>query len=268
MTARALASHVRHEVPNGVRILGYHRISHDRDPLAITPQRFREHMLSLLERDMAVVTLGDALTTLGSAEDRRCCVTFDDGYLDTLDTAVPIMQELGITATVFVVTNFLDATGCFSWYEKPPAAMTWRDARALLDAGMAIGSHTRTHRWLPTLDSADAWQEIHGSRIELEDRLGISVPWLCYPAGRFGSRDAELAERAGYSAALTTRRGMNASTTPPFELRRYMIEPNMNRLWFTAFTDGVMDVDDPVTRRLRSLGTLHRRRNTHEEKAQ
>jgi peptidoglycan/xylan/chitin deacetylase (PgdA/CDA1 family) len=261
MTARAMASQLRPRRADrpGVRILGYHRISQDHDHLAITPAQLRRQMLSLLDRGMSPVALDQAGIDVdgedgedGEAGHRRFCVTFDDGYLDTVDTAIPILQELGVVATVFVVTEFLDATASFGWYARPPAAMDWRDARALLDAGMAIGSHTRTHRWLPTLDPTEAWREIHGSRVELEDRLGIPVPWLCYPAGRYGPREAEMAEQAGYSGALTTRRGMSSSTSPRFELRRYMVEANMNRLWFTALTAGSMDADDVVTRRVRS----------------
>jgi peptidoglycan/xylan/chitin deacetylase (PgdA/CDA1 family) len=263
LTARAVTSTLGHRRsgPEGVRILGYHRISLQRDALAITPEQFRRQMLSLLERDMSFVTLGEALTHLGEpATGRHVCVTFDDGYLDTVELALPILTELGIPATVFVVTDFLSATARFGWYAQPPPAMDWRDAKVLLDAGMEIGSHTRTHRWLPTLSAAEAWQEIQGSRLELEDRLSISIPWFCYPAGRFGSREPDLVRQAGYSAALTTRSGMNTTTTPRFELLRYMIDAGMNRLRFSALTEGFMDVEGPVTKRVRSLARRDLRR--------
>jgi peptidoglycan/xylan/chitin deacetylase (PgdA/CDA1 family) len=97
--------------------------------------------------------------------------------------------------------------------------------RALRDAGMLIGGHTRSHPILARLDDADAREEIVGGKQRLEALLGEPISLFAYPNGKpeedFAARHAAMARAAGFEAALTTAAGMARQDTDPFQLPRF-----------------------------------------------
>jgi peptidoglycan/xylan/chitin deacetylase (PgdA/CDA1 family) len=210
---------------NGVRILGYHRICDDPHPLSVAPDAFRAQMEALAASDATPISVPDAVALLrdGPVEGRYVCITFDDGYRDNLEAAVPVLRELGIPATIYVPTHVIDGPATFYWYDDPPPALSWAQCDALVAEGLVeVQAHTRTHPWLPQVDEERAREEIEGSRADLEAR-GYAVTSFCYPGGLFGPRDVQLVRDAGYAAAMTTAHGVNDGTGDPFTLRRTLI---------------------------------------------
>jgi peptidoglycan/xylan/chitin deacetylase (PgdA/CDA1 family) len=250
--ARALAA--RSRPWTGVRILAYHRVSDETDELAVSPARFREHMLALRDSGVPVVRLS-ALHAVGeSPSARQICVTFDDGYRDNLEHAVPVLDELQIPATIFLPTRIIDGEASFHWYRTPPPALSWHDVHELQTAGLVdFQAHTMTHPILPALDDASARREIVDARFELEQRLGREVTSFCYPAGRFGPRERALVTEAGYRFGLTTLPGVNRAGESPTALRRTMVYPTDSRRYFTAKLGGCEDAPDPLLAGLRRL---------------
>jgi len=82
--------------------------------------------------------------------------------------------------------------------------LTWSMLARMQRAGVVIGSHTRTHAWLTLEDHAQALDELHGSRVTLESRLGVPVQHFAYPDGQFNRAMAELVAVAGYRFGYTT----------------------------------------------------------------
>jgi glycosyltransferase involved in cell wall biosynthesis/peptidoglycan/xylan/chitin deacetylase (PgdA/CDA1 family) len=226
----------------GVRIFGYHRVSDDDDVFAVGVDDFRRQMEALAGSGVEVLRLDAALELLRRpVEGRFACVTFDDGYRDNLEHAVPILSELGLPATVFVVTHLLDGRP-FPWHRSAPPALSWDEveqiaAQPLFD----VQAHSRTHPRLPALPEELAWEEIAGSKHDLEERLGYRVTSFCYPAGLYGEREAGLLRRAGYEAGVTTRAGVNPGGTSTLELRRTMLYWRDGRREFEAKLDGRLD---------------------------
>jgi peptidoglycan/xylan/chitin deacetylase (PgdA/CDA1 family) len=104
-----------------VLILLYHRVAKLRtDPwgLAVTPHRFAEH-LEVLREHANPVQLGELSRTLGDGglPDRSVVVTFDDGYLDNLLNAKPLLERYRVPATVFVASGFIGQKREFWWDE-------------------------------------------------------------------------------------------------------------------------------------------------------
>ncbi len=82
--------------------------------------------------------------------------------------------------------------------------LTWEMVEEMHQAGMTIGSHTRTHALLANESRERVLDEIAGSRRELERRLGIAIHHLAYPDGRFTAATVRAVAASGYRFAYTT----------------------------------------------------------------
>lgn len=129
---------------------------------------------------------------------RAVAITFDDGYVDTLTVARPLLWELGFTATCYFVAG---ALGGVSYWTDPAPLMDWDGVRAWHAAGMRVGSHSLTHRDLTTLTDAEVRDEVIGSKRRLEERLGSPVRSFAYPFNRLDRRAVQAVREAGYDTA-------------------------------------------------------------------
>jgi peptidoglycan/xylan/chitin deacetylase (PgdA/CDA1 family) len=206
-------------------ILGYHgigRSSRREDPflLSVTPARFRLQLETMLAAGFRFMTVAElAAAAAGrTPPPGLAAVSFDDGMRNNLTVALPILRELGIPATVYVVSGWL---GGHSPYVKGAqgALLTAHDLLVLADAGWEIGAHTVTHADLATLDYASCLREIEASCAALERLVGTKVTTLAYPYGRYSEPAIAAVRDAGLSAAVTTGSG----SWQPYELTRAMI---------------------------------------------
>jgi peptidoglycan/xylan/chitin deacetylase (PgdA/CDA1 family) len=244
--------------PDGraLRILLYHRVADDADPLAVAPRRFREQMDHLAAEGFEVIDLSEAVRRLaaGGAGPRTIGLTFDDGFADLRDEALPVLARHGFRATVFVTTGVTDGRVSFGWYERQPAVLSW-DEIAELDRGetLRFEAHTVSHPNLLDVDDARAASEISDCKTELSEHLGRPVTLFAYPAGLYGERERRLARQAGYAAAVSCEPGVNGPETDRFALRRRQIDAGDGLLDFRAKIGGGHDSPPPLRRSYRRL---------------
>jgi peptidoglycan/xylan/chitin deacetylase (PgdA/CDA1 family) len=232
-----------------VRILLYHRVSNDGDPLAVPPWRFRDQMDYLASEGFKVVGLLEAVELLesGSAAPRTIGLTFDDGFADLRDEALPVLSRHGFHATVFIATGITDGRLAFPWYERQPPVLGWDDVLELDSEGtLRFEAHTVSHPNLLSVDDARAAAEIGSSKRELELRLGRPVAAFAYPAGLFGDRERRLVAAAGYTAAVSCEPGVNLRGTDRFGLHRRQIDARDTLLDFRAKVGGGHDTPLPL----------------------
>ncbi len=193
------------------RILAYHRISNDESsPLCVSPRSFRRQIHNLDRWGFTIVSLRE-LEALRARKikGRIVAITFDDGYEDNFTVAYPILAEAEASATFFVPSALVGK----------PGRMSEEQLAELSAAGFEIGSHSRTHRELPSLSDDELHEEIYGSKKELEAALGVTVESFAYPRGLFDFRCQSIVESAGYLRAVVTPR--KAGHRPgPFSLER------------------------------------------------
>jgi O-antigen/teichoic acid export membrane protein/peptidoglycan/xylan/chitin deacetylase (PgdA/CDA1 family) len=239
---------------DGVRILGYHRVVHERDPLAVKPEHFRAQIEWLLGHDLEPIRVDRALALLPAGLNRTCfAVTFDDGYYDNLEFALPILEDLRVPATVYVATSVIDGRASFDWYRCPPPSLSWSDLGEIQRGGLVdVQPHTRTHPALPWLGPAAARDEIAGSKADIERNLGHTGTSFAYPAGIYGGREVALVEEAGFAAALTTHSGINIDLESPFELRRTLLSAGDTMTDFRAKVHGALDRTSSLERLVRA----------------
>lgn len=254
---RTTAWRVRHRSTAGgavLRVLHYHRISDAPDSLAVSPARFAQQMHHLAENGWTVLDLVGATEQLqaGTLPDRAVALTFDDGYRDVVDNALPVLEAHGATATAFVVTGAADGTCTFPWYQEQPEMIAWADIVALdRCSGLRFEAHSLTHPDLRSLSDQAARAEIVGSKTELEQRLGRAVSAFCYPVGLYGDRERRLVREAGFRVAVSCEPGVNEPSSDLYALRRTQVEHHDSLADFAARLQGAHDQPLPLRRAVR-----------------
>jgi peptidoglycan/xylan/chitin deacetylase (PgdA/CDA1 family) len=188
---------------------------------------FREQMRYLATRGYYTAPLSTVLGWKGHAPQtarRPVVITFDDGYSDNVENALPVLREFGFTAAVFPVldlgrrVNWWDATRAMRAPLLSPVEM-----RTLEAAGIELGSHTVTHPRLTGASDVQLAEELARSREVLASIVARPLPVLAYPYGEVNARVKRAARQAGYSAGLAVNSGPLELRADPFEIRRQCV---------------------------------------------
>jgi peptidoglycan/xylan/chitin deacetylase (PgdA/CDA1 family) len=205
-----------------VLVLCYHAVSPSWPcGISVTPERLEAQLRMLIERGYHGATFSDAVSAPPAP--KTLAVTFDDAFRSVRELAFPILSGLGLPGTVFVPTAKIGAEEPMVWpgideflggaYEQELVGMRWGDVEELRSAGWEIGSHTRSHPMLTTIDDSALDEELQGSRADLEERLRVPCTSLAYPYGNVDDRVVAAAGAAGYLY------GAGLTYEPPIALR-------------------------------------------------
>ncbi len=192
-------------------VLCYHAVS-DSWPadLSTTPEAIEGQLSALVDRGYRGVTFSEAVE---DGPGRRLAVTFDDAYRSVCELALPILNRLGLPATVFVPTAHVDSAEPMSWagidrwiggpHEQEMLCMSRDQLLALDRLGWEIGAHTHTHPRLSQVASPALPAELDRPRQMLTEWLGKPCRSLAYPYGDFSPEVVAATRSAGYSSAAT-----------------------------------------------------------------
>ena len=154
-------------------------------------------------------------------------LTFDDGYADLVHKALPILEERGFKATMFIVSQHIgDASTwdvALGYPERP--LMTAEEILEAFSRGIEIGAHTRTHSDLRTLSPAELKDELEGCRKDLIELTGAEVNSLAYPFG-FTNEEVRRCADELYDLSFGCRPGLNDWRTDRRQLRRMFVYPS------------------------------------------
>ena len=218
-------------------ILGYHRVGEFKgDHVPTVSARAFERQLHYVARfHYRVLSLDEVIEGFdrGHPLPRRSVVmTFDDGYEETSTVAWPILKRFGFPAVVFVAPGEIGR----------PGFATWEQVTAMAHDGVAIGSHTMHHRYLPLVQESQLAEEVLRSKQEIEKRINRPVSFLSYPIGGFTAQVQALVQQAGYRAACTTNRASAVAQIDRFALRRIKVtERDRHPLLLLAKLSGYYD---------------------------
>jgi peptidoglycan/xylan/chitin deacetylase (PgdA/CDA1 family) len=153
-------------------------------------------------------------------------ITFDDGYADNMDFALPALRDWGVPYTYFVATEHVARGLSFPHDVRrgcPLAPNSPEDLQQIAAWGGEIGSHTRTHCDLGTASAAQLEDEICGSRDQLNAWLGRPVRYFAFPYGQFANLSTaafRLARQAGFQVCCSAYGGYNFPGEDPFHIQR------------------------------------------------
>jgi peptidoglycan/xylan/chitin deacetylase (PgdA/CDA1 family) len=237
-----------------LRVLMYHKVNDlSPNPTTVPTAVFAEQMSLLGELGYTPVSL-EAVRDhylLGAALPLRAVlITFDDGYRDNLENALPVLRRHGYPAVLFVPIGYLDDGRPLPHEELLRTlgvcneTLDWDELGALEAGGVRIESHGIGHWPLTALEPAEATREIALSKLRIEEKLGREVEAFAYVKGSqadYRPEHASLVQQAGYKLAFTSVSGANGPTSDRFRLRRYNVEPYPART-FELVLEGACDL--------------------------
>ena len=213
--------------------------------MSVAPKVFGDQMATIAAAGYRGIALREAVAhreATGTWPIRSVVLTFDDGFRNFYDEAMPLLNEKGFSATVFIVSDYM---GRRNNWEVPPAGLgirdllTWQQAVELAQNGIEVGSHTSTHRDLRRVSNTEAQQEIAGSRIKIEDHLGQEVVSFAYPFGETSGIATEYVKkefRAACTTVLQRANGKALHSLPRIDMYYVRTQRMLQRL-----LDGEMD---------------------------
>jgi peptidoglycan/xylan/chitin deacetylase (PgdA/CDA1 family) len=148
-----------------------------------------------------VVTVGDRVLPLRSASEKAAAYRAIRGLIKA-------GSQREIDGTVARLESELANPGA-SRPEPSGRSLDWQTLRDLRGAGLALGSHTRSHPLLDRVDDRTLAEEITGGVEDLARETGSDLPAFAYPSGAFDDRVVAAVRAAGIGVAFTTERGVN-----------------------------------------------------------
>ncbi|MDO8488873.1 MAG: polysaccharide deacetylase family protein [Candidatus Omnitrophota bacterium] len=216
-----------------VPIIMYHSVTPQAridNRVEVSASRFQYQMEFLKNHHYNIVSLEEAGKMIKERKRvpaKTIAITFDDGYEDNYIYAYPVLKRLKIPATIFIIVNEVDRSN--------GDRLNWNQIKEMQGSGLiSFGSHTLDHFYLPEVKSEEELiRQIFGSKISLEEKLGVPINTFCYPAGRFNLHIKDLVAQAGYKYAFATGLGRKYSNQDVYLIERVRVSEsdNLFELW-------------------------------------
>jgi peptidoglycan/xylan/chitin deacetylase (PgdA/CDA1 family) len=218
----------RRATPEAV-VLGYHDVvatDAEASGMTVSAAQLDAQLRTLTRLGLSIVPLEELVDRL---ETRRPCdamaaITFDDALVGVHRFALDVLARHEASATIFVVTDHLGVEP--PWWPGSARTLTEAELGELVDAGHRLGSHTRSHRSLPSLDHDELVAELTDSRRQLQAWTSHPVDILAYPSGHHDPTVRAAATDAGYRAAFTFLNGRIDGSEDLWKLPRLTMGPH------------------------------------------
>ncbi len=208
-----------------VPILMYHYLSEPppnadiyRRDLSVSPALFAAHLDRINAERYTVISLYALIAHLTEGTPlppKPVVLTFDDGYRDNYENAFPLLRTYGVTATFFIVMEFIN--------RERPEYLTWEMVKEMAAGGMSIEAHGVDHTTLRGRSAVDLEFQALRSYETLQNALGVRAHLISYPAGEFDEQTIAIFQKAGYWAGFTTVQGATHRSDDLFRLPRVRI---------------------------------------------
>jgi peptidoglycan/xylan/chitin deacetylase (PgdA/CDA1 family) len=246
-----------------IPILLYHSVSEHPAvairPFTVTPEVFALQLDRLVQVGCTPLTVRDLVDALTSVPrrlpSRPVVLTFDDGFADFAEVALPSLRERQLVSTLFVTPGLLSGRPRPSGAPSPLGRMlSWAQLRELGGGDLEIGSHSVTHPHLDTLSRQDARTEIVSSKAVLEDELQTSIITFAYPNGYSSRAVRRLVREAGFHGACAVKNALSSTEDDVFALARLTIRASTTLEELTSWMTGSGARVAPFRERARTRG--------------
>lgn len=212
-----------------IPVLCYHKIDRPSPDAKVRggftpPKRFYKQMRFLQNAGYRFHTAAELIEFYlanGEFPPKGIALTFDDGWKDNYTNLFPILRELGIKATIFLVPSCIGETSAkvVAAGEEPREHLSKDEILEMSDYGIEFGSHTVNHLHLDKISADEIKYEVEESKKQIENLLQKHCKTFAYPAGFYNQTARDIVKNAGYTAAFTTVYG-DDEKPDLFELNR------------------------------------------------
>lgn len=197
-----------------IPVLAYHKIDEPTTDIKLrgaftSPKNFATQMRYLIKCNFEFYTASELIDFYrqnGAFPARAITLTFDDGWKDNYTNAFPIMKELGIKATIFLVPSCIGERSAkvVADGEGEREHLSTEDILEMSKYGIEFGSHTLNHKLLHQISDKEVAFEVTESKKEIENLLCKPCRIFAYPAGFYTDAAQDAVKGAGYIAAFST----------------------------------------------------------------
>lgn len=229
----------------GATILVYHNISPLSDKAlmmgdSVSVEDFECQLRFLRTHNYRLIPLQELVSALAAGrkpDPKTVAITFDDGYQGVLTDALPVMESYDVPATVFLAAGYIGLSSQFPWLKRGAdqsraenlRPLTWEEVAALAGAGIEIGSHSFSHRFLPLLSKEEVRDEVLRSQAAIAESTGTAPRSFALPFSfpvrhrawpLFAETLAAALREGHYHSCCTMARGHVNERSNPFLLNR------------------------------------------------
>lgn len=187
----------------GVPVICYHSVTEDQSKkgsIVIPKDKFREQLKTIKDNGYTTLTMSELKDYLFKDKpipEKSVIITFDDGYRDNYTNAFPIIKELNMKVTIFVIASYINKE----------LYLTGDQIKEMSDYGMDIESHTLSHKRLSALPYEEQLKELKKSKEAIEGITNKPVISIAYPEGIYNDNTKKAVVDSGYSMGFTIERG-------------------------------------------------------------
>jgi len=205
-------------------VLTFHDVDERRSKISFSPRIFKRGLKRLHESGFCTLSLPEIVHNLSCREafpDHSLAITFDDGYQSVFNEAFPVLQQYGMSATVFLTVGNKESKGSDARLPSINGRpmLNWQEIKEMQLGGIEFGAHTLTHPNLTRLSSDQVKTEVYESKAIIEEKLGTSVTCFAYPFGRSDYQSRGIV-KSHFDCACTDKLGLVAPGSDPFALAR------------------------------------------------
>ena len=215
-------------------------------PYTVSPDEFARQLDAIIEAGYRCITFSELMDAfaLGPAKEKVAVITFDDGYADFVENALPLLTERNLVSTMYLTTAFMaeDRDGFNGPTDK---MLSFSQIPEMVAAGTEIGAHSHSHPELDTCRRLRLFDEVNRPKILLEDALQAPVRSYAYPHGYNGPRVQAMVKRIGYDNAAGVRNALTNERDDRFNVARLMLESHHDIGTFKKWLAGQADVAQP-----------------------
>jgi peptidoglycan/xylan/chitin deacetylase (PgdA/CDA1 family) len=212
-----------------IPIISYHKISLQKEfgVTTISPQTFKNQLELLIENGYETVTFKQ-LDSNQILPQKPIIISFDDTYKSVYDNAYPVMKKLNFKGVLFVISDYI---GKKNLWEAYPIQRNFYHANEdeineLIINGFELGSHSKSHNYLPYLSNEIISNELTESKHFLESTFKTEIITCCYPYGGYNRQVIKIAQTKGYRFGMGNLRYTSRAAEKPLCLQRRSVYSN------------------------------------------
>jgi peptidoglycan/xylan/chitin deacetylase (PgdA/CDA1 family) len=188
-----------------IPIITYHKISSKKEfgVTTITPDIFKKQLELLAENGYESITFSQ-FTKNEKIPDKPIIISFDDTYKSVYENAFPIMKNFKFKGVLFVVSDYIGKRNDWEAYpiQRKHYHASKDEIKEMYENGFEIGSHSKTHQYLPHLNSEGVQSELSRSKQYLEKTFKTDIITCCYPYGGYNNQVLNSAKSCGYTFGM------------------------------------------------------------------